>query len=168
MLTTDGLMYLAVEMRKILADDPTVAEYDIWFDNNTSILDNINNKHGVVGFKSFKGRIVSHQNQSEWSFIATYYQDSNPSFKIDCSGIRTIKSNEELIDIVSIPRRKCIINHTENGIVCEFTTIIDLPWHLYNRTNDYMHKHAKKCVEIIMATGSKDEIAKMEYDSFDL
>lgn len=167
MLTTDGLMYLAVEMRKILADDPTVAEYNIWFDDNNEI-ERITNCTDTVGFKSFKGRIVSHQNQNEWSFIATYYQDSKPSFKIDCSGVRTIKSNEELINIVSIPHRRCIINHTENGIVCEFTTIISLPWRLYDRTNDYMHSHAKKCIEIIMATGSKDEIAEMEYDSFDL
>lgn len=167
MLTTDGMMYLAVEMRKILSEHPDVSEYDIWFDNNTNILDNINNKLDVVGFKSFKGKIVSRQNQNEWKFTAEYYQDIEPNFRIEVKGIRDIKTNDELVDIVSMPRRTYTIDHTDDGITCEFTTRIELPWHLYERTSHYMHEHAKKCIEMIMATGSKGEIAKMEYDPFD-
>ena len=164
MLTTDGMMYLAVEMRKILSEHPAVSEYGVWFDGNY-VVEHVPGSNTISGFTSFRGKIVSSQNQNKWVFTATYYQDSNPSFKIAVEGVRNIKTNDEIIDIVSIPHRTCTINHTKNGIVCEFTTTIELPWQLYDRTPHYMHEHAKKCIEIIMATGSKDEITKMEYDS---
>ena len=166
MVTTDGMIYLAVEMRKILSEHPAVAEYNTWLDWYGE-SEYVPGSKTISGFKSFKGKIVSSQNHNEWVFTVTHCQDSNPRFKIEVEGIRNIKTNDEIIDIVSIPHRTCTINHTKNGIVCEFTTTIELPWEIYGRTPHYMHEHAKKCIEIIMATGSKDEITKMEYDSVD-
>ena len=167
MLTTDGLMYLAVEMRKILSCDQNIAEYDIWFNDNTGSLDKVDCKPYALAFASFEGKIVSMQNHDTWTFTVTYHHGRKPSLEIACDGIRTIKDKDELMNMIFRPQSKCTVDNAISGMTGTFTTRIELSWNLYDRTADYMHSHAKKCIELIMATGSKDEVTKMEYDSLD-